>query len=745
MPPRSALWQKTPNPNQGAIFHAQPPHTLDRPHHPLPSPHPTLQADPTPSDPGKRAFEITDYYATHFVSPPEISPDGTQVAFSVRRFDFEAGKTWSSLWLMSADGTNRRQVTRGEHNDGSPTFSPDGKRLLFVSDRSDSSQLWSLPLRGGEPKQLTDFPPGVSDPVFSPDGKLLAVSAEVYPECGADGECNEKTAADDDEGQLDVHVADELLYRHWTSWRDGRYTHILLVDAESGKVLRDLTPGEQDSPTFSLGGGRGYDFTADGEHLIYVSNHEPHAAESTNADLWRVAARAEVPMTDEGPINLTHRNKGWDGAPLVSPDGRWLAYLSQHKPGYEADLYRLALLEFATGEIRYLTDRVTFDDWVTELAWTPDSQSIVFQVDRRGRTPLFRVTGFAGGGDGVIEEVLPGTYIDGWGLTADGRSAIYSSRSVGSPTEIYRAALERDGKGERRELTDFNAALAAEVDIRPAEEIWVRGDGNYDVQVFLVKPHGFDPSKKYPLILNVHGGPQSQWADAYRGDWQVYPGKGYIVAFPNPTGSPGRGQRFVDAIGCDWGGRVYRDLMKVTDALEELPYVDSERIGAMGWSYGGYMMMWFAGHTDRFTTLAAMMGVYDLPSMWGATEELWFVEKDLCGVPWESDSYTTWNPSASAGEFSTPTLVIAGEKDYRVPYTQSLQFFSALQKNRVPSRLVVFPGAGHWPGWREMAFYYNVHLDWFHRWLGGEPAPWDVEAMARNQAIEGWGKKDGDH
>ena len=264
------------------------------------------------------------------------------------------------------------------------------------------------------------------------------------------------------------------------------------------------------------------------------------------------------------------------------------------------------------------------------------------------------------------------------------------------------------------------------------------------MQVFLVKPHDFDPAKKYPLILNVHGGPQSQWADAYRGDWQVYPGKGYIVAFPNPTGSTGHGQDFLDAISCDWGGRVFQDLTKVADALDQLPYVDTEREGAMGWSYGGYMMMWFEGHTKRFAAIASMMGVYDLRSMWGGTEELWFPEHDLCGVPWNSPEYERWTPSASMGEFSTPTLVITGEHDFRVPYTQSLQFFTALQRKRVPSRLVVFPKSGHWPGWKEMAFYYNAHLDWFHRWLGGEPAPWDVLGMARNQTPAGWGKDGGD-
>ncbi len=720
---------------------------------------PAAAAAPAPEAPAaeepaaKRAFELRDHYRIAYVGAPALSPDGSKAAVAVTTYDFDAGTNRSNLWMIDlAGGTagdgaaaaEPRQMTRGEHHDSDPLFSPDGKHLLFVSDRSDTGQLWKMPVDGGEPWQLTDFPPGVSAPRFSPDGKYLAVTAEVYPECGADADCNKELAADDDEGKLHVYVADELLYRHWTAWRDGRYPHVMLVEADTGKVLQDLTPGKWDSPTFSLGGARGYDFSPDGKELVYVGNRDPKPAESTNSDLWRVPVDPEKEITEATAVNLTAANDGSDGAPLHSPDGRFLAYISQERPGDEADLYRVALLERATGRVSYLTDRASFDDWADEIAWAPDSRSIVFQAERRGRTPLYRLALGEGGSRVAIDELFTHAQLDGWRLTPDGSAVVYTRRSVGEPTEVFRRSLSAVASAAPERLTRFNEALEAEVDIRPAEEIWVKGDGDYEVQVFLVKPHGFDPAKKYPVILNVHGGPQSQWADAYRGDWQVYPGKGYIVAFPNPTGSPGRGQDFVDAIGCDWGGRVYRDVMKVADALAALPYADADRMAAMGWSYGGYMMMWMASRTDRFAAIASMMGVYDLPSMWGATEELWFVEKDLCGVPWESESYRTWNPSAFAagfGEHKTPTLVLTGERDYRVPYTQSLQFFTALQKQDVPSRLVVFPDSGHWPGWRDMAFYYNAHLDWFHRWLGGEPAPFDVEEMRRNRAPEGWGKE----
>jgi dipeptidyl aminopeptidase/acylaminoacyl peptidase len=321
-------------------------------------------------------------------------------------------------------------------------------------------------------------------------------------------------------------------------------------------------------------------------------------------------------------------------------------------------------------------------------------------------------------------------------VAKNGRDVFYIRRSVGEPSEIYRAEIGETFAPSRRKLTHVNEALQNEVDIRPAETMWVTGADNARVEVFIVKPHNFDPSKKYPLILNVHGGPQSQWADAFRGDWQVYPGAGYVVAFPNPHGSTGYGQEFTAEISGDWGGKVYEDLMKVTDALEKLPYVDANRMGAMGWSYGGYMMNWFEGHTTRFKALASMMGIFDNRSFFGATEELWFPEWDLKGQPWNSALYEQFSPSNYVKNFKTPCLVITGERDYRVPYTQGLQMFTSLQKMNVPSRLIVYSEAGHWPNWYEMALYYTAHLEWFSKYLGGGGAPWNTEAFLRNSVFD---------
>jgi dipeptidyl aminopeptidase/acylaminoacyl peptidase len=675
----------------------------------------------------KRPLSIADFYLTASVGAPVIAPDGKSIVFSVRHTELDQEKAWTELWLVHSDGSGLRQLTASGNNDSEPSFSPDGKTLLFVSTRKGGSQLWTLALGGGEPRQLTKFAPGLAGPVWSPDGRWIACASELWPACSIDAACNDKADQDKDGDKLEVYTSEGLLYRHWNAWEDGKRTHVVLVDAASGDVVKDLTPGDHDAPPFSLGGDRGYAFAPDGRELCYVSNHDAVQALSTNSDLWTVA----IDSDGKSPRNLTASNHGADGAPLYSPDGRWIAFIRQATAGYESELKQLCVLERATNTVRELTSRANFDDWVSDMRWSADSKSLYFGAEHRGRTPVLKV----GVGGGKPEIVLTHAFLNGWELVPNGSGIVYSSRAIASPPELYRRDF---GQTAPRQLTRFNQPLVDQVDIRPAEEMWIQGDGDYKVHTYVVTPHGFDPSKKYPLILNVHGGPQSQWADSWRGDWQVYPAQGYIVAFCNPTGSTGYGQPLTDGIARDYGGRVYRDLMKVTDALCELPYVDAERVGAMGWSYGGYMMMWMQGQTDRFRCQAAMMGIFDLGAFYGATEELWFPTHDLGGAPWEQmdpskNDYERFSPSKFVQNFKTPSLVITGELDYRCPYTQSLAYYTALQRRGVPSRLVVYPKAGHWPSWIEMAYYYNAHLDWFQRWLGGGAAPYSVDGWANGR------------
>ena len=666
------------------------------------------------------------------VAEPAIAPDGRSVAFAVTTTDLPAIRRQTNIWRVDADGKNARALTVSDKRDSSPAFSPDGTVLAFLSTRAGDPQVFFLPTGGGEAEKKTDVPGGVGGFLFTPDGKRLLLTAEVWPECGADVACNRKKDEAMEKGKMKAYVTDRLFVRHWDSWEDGKRTHVLVVDLADAKApLRDLTPGDFDSPAFVVGGGGDFDVSPDGKELVFTSNRDAQPATSTNSDLWVVPIDGS-PEALAAPRNITASNRAFDGSPRYSPDGRSIGYTMQRVPGYESDRSVLALYDRASGTSRVVTEGL--DNWVKAFRFAPDGKRIFFTADVKGRTPLHALD-LATGKISVVSNV---GLVDAFEVSPDGTWAVVARRQMHRPTELHRVALA--GAGTESALTSQNQALVDEVDIRPMEEVFVDSPSGKKIQVLLVKPHGFDPAKKYPAIVNVHGGPQMQWADAFRGDAQVYPGAGYVVAFPNPHGSTGWGQDFTAAISKDWDGKVMQDVTAVSDWLAAQPWVDEDRMGAMGWSWGGYAMMWLAGHTDRYKAIASMMGVYDLRSMYSSTEELWFPEWDLGGTPWQNpEGYRRQSPSSYVTQFKTPTLVVTGQKDFRVPYTQSLSFFTDLQKMGVPSRLVVFEGSGHWPGWYDMVLYYAAHLDWFHTYLGGAPSPWDPKALARNAVF---GEKD---
>ena len=674
----------------------------------------------------KRAFTIEDLYRVRNVSDVHVSPSGDRVVYVLTTSDLARARRANQIWMMDAGGGNARRLSPEGVNASSPRFSPDGRTLSFIMAKDGNANIFLMSAEGGEPRQLTNISTGAYDQLWSPDGKWMAFSTDVYPDCGADDACNKKIAERWEQGPLKAHMADDLLYRHWNAWKDGTRTHIFLASVDSGQV-RDLTPGDFDSPSFQLGGPLQYDFSPDGRELVFVSNHDKTPASSTNNDLWLLS----LTETNAKPRNITASNPAYDGSPMYSPDGRYIAYRMQKQPAYESDLFRLALYDRAAGTSAVLTE--SFRNWVDEFEWMEDSKTILFNSGVEGVNPVYRLDVASR----RITEVFQDRTIADLNYSRDGRRLIYTMRSTGQPAEIFSADLSGGGSAKRTQLSHFNDELMNEVDMRPAEVMWVTASDGKKIQLFVVKPHNFDPAKKYPLILNVHGGPQQMWGDSFRGDWQVYPGAGYVVAFANPRGSTGYGQDFTSAISGDMGGQVFDDLMKVTDTLERLPYVDASRMGAMGWSYGGYMMMWFEGHTTRFKTLASMMGIYDWRSLFGATEELWWPEWDLKGQPWTNPAgYEKWSPSSYVKNFKTPALVISGERDYRVPYTQSLQFYTALRKMNVPARLIIYSNAGHWPSWYEMVLYYTAHLEWFREYLGGDAPPWTTEAFLRNQVFD---------
>jgi len=664
----------------------------------------------------KRAFTIEDLYKVKNVSAPVLSNSGDKLVYAVSESDLAKGQTNTTVYVMNTNGSSLVNVSEKIAGANSPFWSSTDE-LYFMN----KGQLHKFSLQTNEAVQVTDFYAGVSDPVLSNDGRYIAFTAELFPECGTDNDCNKKLDESSSTGPMQAYIADELLFRHWTDYKGEKESYLVLFDSKENKY-QIITSSDVLSGTYMLGGGPKYAFSSDSRVLSYVSTPEKNIANSTNTDIYL------VPIGGKDAVNITLANDALDCAPVYSPDGKYIAFKTHVIPGFEADRFRIAVYNTQTLQSEVLTE--SFDYTTDNFYWSADSKSIYFLADNRGYTPVYKIDIQTKN----IAKVTDDKAVRGYQISKDENNLFLTFTAVDKPAEIYSYDINA---GVYSQITYFNKKFTEKVDIRPAEQMWVDGADGIPVHVFIVKPYGYVENKKYPLIINVHGGPQMQWMDSFRGDWQIYPGSGYVVAFFNPHGSTGYGSKYTEAISKDWGGKVYEDVMKVTEALGKLSYVDSLRIGAMGWSYGGYMMNWLQGQTKKFKCFASMMGVYDLESMWGSTEELWFANWDFGGQPWNSENYNLFSPSNYVKNFSTPALIITGEKDYRVPYTQSIQYFNTLQSLGIDSRLIIFKNDGHWPSnVKSMPLYYNSHLEWFHKYLGGAPAPYDSKELVKNNVFK---------
>ncbi|GIU73565.1 MAG: peptidase S9 [Bryobacteraceae bacterium] len=647
------------------------------------------------------------------ISDPSVAPDGSAVVYTVGEVDLEKNVIDRQVWISPLAGGPARKVTSEGRNWGA-RFSPDAKRIAFLSTRSGSAQVWVMDALGENPRQVTHLSTEADGVIWSGDGRTLVFTSEVYPECNADDGCNRKRMEEEQKNPVKARVYDRLLYRHWNQWKGRRVRHLMAVSLDDGKV-RDLTPGTRfDVPPFSLNGGPDYAVSPDGKEVCYAANFDEDQATSTNWELYVVPIEGPGEGREAKKISTS---PGADASPKYSPDGRWLAWRMQTRAGYESDRWRLVVLERETGQLTVLTENL--DRHVTGFAWHPDSKRLAFTVEDRGRQQAHLIP-VTGGGTRVITQGA--AHVDDLQFTSDGRTLVYTEMSGSSPVEIYRAA---SGGGTPQPVTRLNDALLESYDLRRLEDFTVAGADNTPVHSFLLKPPNFDANRKYPVLFLIHGGPQGAWGETFSFRWnpQVFATAGFVVVMPNPRGSTGYGTKFTDEINGDWGGKVYDDIMAVVRHVERLPYVDPERFAAAGGSYGGYMVNWILGHTDRFRALVSHAGVYDLYSMGGETEELWFPLWEFKGLPWENpEMYDKWSPSRYAANFRTPTLVIHGELDYRVPYGQGLQLFTALQVKKVPSKLVLFPDEGHWvlkP--QNSLFWYRTFLDWVTEWTAKKP------------------------
>ena len=652
-----------------------------------------------------RRFAIEDLMKVRRVSEPQVSPDGRYIAFVIGDVNWDANKVVNQVYVMNADGSGVKQLTNGTSSSSAPRWSPDGKRIAYTT----AGQVWTMEPDGDHKDQITRISTSAAAPVWSPDGKWIAFTSDVYPDCTSD-ECNKERDEAADKSKVKAHITTRLLFRHWDEWRDLKRTHVFIVSSKGG-IARDMTPGDFDSPPYAAASGVDYAFSPDNSELAYIRNPDKVEATSTNSDIYL------VPLAGGPARNITSRNRGYDVGPIYTRDGRYIIYRSEMTAGFEADRWRLMRYDRATGNSVEITHN--FDQQVEEVALSPDGNYAYFIAGENGRLPIFRVP--LGGGE--PQRVVQNVSASGLQITPDGRNVVFAHSTIASPAEIYRSALS---EGTITPLTTANKNFMSQFKLRPAEDVEWLGALNRKIHGWIVKPADFDPRKKYPLLVLIHGGPQGAWSDnwGYRWNPEVFANNGFVVFCPNPRGSTGYGQQFVNEISRDWGGKAYIDIMNGTAAvLRQNSFLDRTHVGAAGASYGGYMINWIEGHNNdprfRFKVLVSHDGVYNIESMYGATEELWFPEWEFRGTPWANPTlYARWSPSKFVKNFRTPILVIHSELDYRVPFGEGLQLYTAAQRMGIDSKLLVFPDEGHWvlkP--QNSQLWYHTVLDWLSKYL----------------------------
>jgi len=652
-------------------------------------------------------FSVHDMLAMKRISDPQVSPDGKWIAFTLRTTDLEANRGRTDIWLVDITGKSLRRLTTHPASDFNPRWSsPCGEFIWFLSTRSGSSQVWRIRINGGEAEQFTKVPLNAGNLIVSPEGKHIAFTMDVFPEC-KNPECTKMKLDKIATRKATGLIFEKIFIRHWDTWKDGRRSHVFVIPTAGGEC-RDLMPGmDADTPSKPFGGPEEIAFTPDGKGLIFTARdagrEEPW---STDFDLYYVPVDGS-----KAPICITEENKAWDTSPVFSPDGKILAYLAMKRPRYEADRFRIILFSKSDGTKNVLTEK--WDRSPSSIYWSPDSKTIYTTAANTGQQSLYAIDVQSGKVNIVIKDGNIRSPV------ASGKRIIYGLDNLKSPVELY--SIRPDGS-DVRPLTRINADRLKSARMGEYEQFTFKGWNGDEVYCYIVKPVDFDSSKKYPVAFLIHGGPQGSFGNDFHYRWnpQVYAGAGYAAVMVDFHGSVGYGQDFCDSIRGDWGGKPLEDLKKGLEAaMARYPWMDGNRVAALGASFGGYMINWIAGNwPDRFRCLVNHDGNLDERMAYFDTEELWFPEWDHMGTPWTNpESYEKQNPVNCVKNWKTPMLVIHGGRDFRVVDTQGISTFNALQRRGIPSKFLYFPDENHWvlrP--HNSILWHETVIGWLDKW-----------------------------
>lgn len=654
-----------------------------------------------------RHITFDDLYGLPRCTGPAVSPDGKRIVFVLHTSDPKANDRQSHLWIMDADGSNQRQLTFGASGEYSPCWTPDGQSILFVAHRGDgNTQVWQLPLSGGEAHQASFLTCGVSEFMCAPGGEELLLVSRVYPDCASDT-CNARRLEYDRDNPNRPRLFTKLPVRLYSHYNDGRINRLYRARIADSASTREVLTSPYSIPTAMQGGFRDFDIAPGGAELCFSMSRDSMPVLGVNSDLFLLKQGVS------SPARIT-TNPGLDHDPRFSPDGRCIAYEAATRFGYESDQADIMIYDRKDQTHRNIT--ADFDNYAGELMWGPKSKYIYFSSIEHGMSKIYRVDVNAA----KVDSILGDAAYEDLGISPDGKFLICTRSVSNEPSELWRYDL---GTKKLTRLTHFTDDITSELTMHRATDFWFPGFNGDSIHGLLTKPPDFDPSKKYPLVLLIHGGPQWCWLgdfNYYGWNTQLTAAQGYVVAQIDPHGSSGYGLKFKEHVSGNWGRGDFEDLMMGVDyLLENNTFIDSTRMAALGRSYGGFMINWICGHTDRFQCLIGIDGTYNHVSFYGSTDELWFPEWDIAGTPWSNpDEYKRSSPLSYAENFKTPTMLIHGQHDYRVDLSEGLQMFTALQRMGVPSQILIFPNEGHSVGRLDnLRTVYDEQYKWLTHWL----------------------------